>query len=167
MMFACMFKSGAFHPLRRHHNEIAGKFGDGQIVLLEDIEERSEASHRHEFAWLREAWLTLPESMAGEYRSPEHLRKKALIATGYCTQTDYVCATKAEAARWAVNLKRELNEYDLVIVSESVVRVVRPKSQSRKAMPGGEFQQSKTAILEWVSGLIGVTPAQLSEARAA
>lgn len=139
----------------------------GEVYPMAPLEGRSEVSHSHQFAWLREAWMSLPESMAAEYPSPEHLRKRALIATGWCTMTDYVCSSAAEAARWATNLRKEVDEYALVIVERAVVRVFKAKSQAIRAMGGEDFQASKTAILEWVANLLGVDPATLSAQREA
>ena len=139
-------------------------FGEGEVVLMAQVEERTEVSHNHEFAWLRDAWATLPESIADDYPSPEHLRKRALIATGWATMRDYVCASRAEATRLAATLKSELDAYALIIASESVVRVCRAKSQSRKAMNKADFQASKEAVLRWVADLIGSTPEQVSPA---
>ena len=94
-------------------------FGEGEVVLMAQVEERTEVSHNHEFAWLRDAWATLPESIADDYPSPEHLRKRALIATGWATMRDYVCASRAEATRLAATLKSELDAYALIIASEA------------------------------------------------
>jgi hypothetical protein len=163
----CAYYQGVFRPLGRFADTAAHHYGEGEIVNLVAHEDRSEVSHRHEFAWLREAWANLPEGLADAYPSAEHLRKRALIATGWCTTQDYVCSSKAEAARWAANLRRETDEHALVIVSEAVVRVHRAKSQARGKMNKADFQASKTAILEWVAALIGVAPEQLTHARAA
>lgn len=158
----CAYVDGAFRPLGRFREVAAHHFGEGEIVTLAVQEERSEVSHRHEFAWLREAWATLPESLGEAYPSPEHLRKRALIATGWCTTQDYVCGSKAEADRWRGYLHREIGEHAVVIVSEGVVRVHRARSQARGKMNRAEFQASKTAIMEWVAGLLGVSPDTLS-----
>lgn len=133
--------------------------GDVYRVITQD--ERSEVSHRHEFAWLREAWKSLPDALRMEYPSSEHLRKRALIETGFCTMQDYVCGSKAEAGRWAANLRRELDEYAVIVPRESVVRVFRAKSQSRAAMGAADFQASKTAVIEWVAALLEVAPRTL------
>jgi hypothetical protein len=148
------------------------KLADQHFVIGEDYplvveEERSEVTHRHEFAWLREAWRNLPEHLADEYPTAEHLRKRALIATGYCTVTDHVCASRAEAQRTAAFARAELDDYAVVIIRDNVVRVARAKSQSRRAMKAPEFQASKTAILEWVAGLLQVSSEQLQKAEAA
>lgn len=148
------------HP--RFQRQADAAFTIGETRTLVEVEERSEASHKQEFAWLREAWLTLPDSIATEYPSPEHLRKRALIRTGWCTMTDYVCGSNAEAMRWATNLRKEVDEYALVIVERTVVRVLRPKSQSRKAMGKADFEASKADIIRWIADLIEVEPATLA-----
>lgn len=161
----CVFRDGAFHPLPSFHNVAAAHYGAGEIVPLVRHEERSEVSHRHEFAWLREAWQSLPDHLAQEYPTSERLRKTALIRTGWCTVQDYPCGSHAEALRWIVNLRRELDEYSIVEVSASVVRVFRARSQARGAMNAADFQASKTSVLEWISGLLGVEPDTLTRQR--
>lgn len=156
-----------FVPTPRFEQAFQEKFVDGAAYWLTVEAERTDKSHNHEFAWLAEAWKTLPDHLATEYPTSESLRKRALIATGYCTVSDYVCSSRAEALRWAANLRREADDYALVVVSQTVVRVYRAMSQSRRAMKGPEFQASKQAILDWVSDLLGVEPGQLLQARAA
>lgn len=133
----------------------------GETYRLAPVEDRSEPSHRQEFAWLREAWANLPEALAAQHPTPEHLRKWALIQAGYCDTTDYACMFKTEARRLAATLQQQTDDYAVVIVADAVVRVLKPKSQSRRAMDKAEFQASKTAILEIVAALIEVEPATL------
>lgn len=139
----------------------ASRFEGGRDYLLADVEHRSDASHRHEFAWLRNAWLNLPEEMAVLFPTDEHLRKWALIKTGFCTTTDHVCHSRAEALRTMAALQRQAESYQIVEVRDAVVRVHKAKSQSRRAMGKHEFQASKTAILEVIAAMIGVAPATL------
>jgi len=143
------------------------QFVIGESYRLAPVEDRSEASHRHEFAWLREAWASLPFDQALIHPTPEHLRKWALIQTGFCTVTDYACMFKTEARRLAASLRQQVDEYAVVIIHDTIVRVVKPESQSRKAMGNARFKASKDAILDVVSGLIGVAPAVLAEQREA
>ena len=157
------WQAGAMHPARGFQQMAADAFVDGDFYRLAVEEARSEVSHKHEFAWLREAWQSLPDALRRDFPSSEHLRKRALIETGHCTMQDYVCGTKAEAARWAANLRRELDEYTVVMVAESVVRVFRAKSQASKAMGRADFQKSKQDILDWVAGLLQVAPELLAK----
>jgi len=136
-------------------------FTIGERYRLAPVEERSGASHRHFFAAINEAWANLPERLAAHYPTAEHLRARALIEAGYCTIADYVCSSRAEAVRWAANLRAEASEYALVVISETVVRVFKPKSQSVKAMGREEFQASKDAVFTALAKMIGVTTAEL------
>lgn len=157
----------AMVPSRAFTAEANRQFVVGERYRLAEVEDASEVSRRHQFAWLNEAWKTMPDDLIAEFPTAEHLRKKALIATGFCTTTDFVCGSKAEADRWGRNLRREVDEYAVVVVSGTVVRVFRAKSQKRGAMDRAEFQASKQALLEWVSAKLGVEPEQLERARAA
>lgn len=134
----------------------------GQRYCLAQHEERSQASHSHEFAWLRDAWLSLPEDIADLYPSAEHLRKRALIEAGFYDETIIDCDTPAAAARVAAAF-RSRDAFTLVLVRDSYVIIRTAKSQSRRAMNKREFQASKDAIIEIVSGMIGVNPGQLAK----
>lgn len=158
----CIWTGTVFEPLKRFHNVASAHYGAGEVVVLAPIEERSDASHRHEFAWLREAWQSLPDGLSAEYPTSEHLRKKALIATGWCDVRDYACASRAEAVRLAATLRGELDDYTVVIVRDAVVRVCRAKSQSRNKMKAADFQASKQAVIDHVAGLLNVAPETLS-----
>ena len=161
------FEDGAMQPVGRFARQAHDQFEPGQTYLLAEVQESSEASHRHEFAWLKEAWQTLPESIAADYPSSEHLRKRALINTGWCDITDHPCASRAEAARTAATLRRELDDYAVVIVQDAVVRVLRAKSQGYRKMNREDFGKSKQDILEWVAALLGTSPQALGKAVAA
>jgi hypothetical protein len=135
----------------------------GEVYTLVPHEDRSPASHSHEFAWLKEAWKNLPENLADLYPTPEALRKRALISAGYYDETIVDAGSAAAAIRVAAAF-RQIDDFALVIVRG--VHVIRrtAKSQSRRAMNKEEFQASKTAIIEIVSGMIGVKPGELANA---
>lgn len=156
-----------WEPLPHVRRQADREFVIGEVRRLVDHVEESEVSRNHQFAFLREAWLNLSDELKAEYPSPDFLRKRGLIATGWCTVQDYVCGSKAEAERWAMNLRRELDPYVLIVVSQSVVRVFKARSQRRGAMTKADFQASKTALIEWAADLLGVLPEELSRARAA
>lgn len=133
----------------------------GENYILVTHEDRSTATHNHEFAWLKEAWLNLPENLADEFPTPEHLRKRALIDGGFYDQTVIDAGSNAAALRVA-SAFRAREEFSLVIVRGPAVVIRTAKSQSRRSMNKQEFQASKTAILEVVSGMIGVKPEELT-----
>ena len=134
----------------------------GQTYIMAEEQERSSASHRHQFAWLREAWASLPDDLTERFPTSEHLRKWCLVKTGYADSRQIVCASKAEARRLASFIK-PMDEYAVVTVSESVVTVYTAKSQSVRAMGAKVFQASKQAILDFIADMIGVTPQTLAQ----
>lgn len=138
----------------------------GAHYVLEHREDRSEAAHRHEFAWLREAWMNLPEPLADLFPTPEHLRKRALVDAGYYDETLTDCGSNAAALRVASRF-RALDDFALVIVRGPLVAMRTAKSQSRRAMDKATFQASKSAIMDVVAGMLGVTPDALQHGQAA
>lgn len=127
----------------------------GEAYRLIEDHERTTKTHNHYFASIAEAWRTLPEQLAEEYPTAEHLRKKALIRAGFADERSIVCASKAEAQRVAAFIK-PMDHYAIVIVSEATVRVYTAQSQSKKAMGAKTFQESKRAVLDFIDGLLGV-----------
>ncbi len=129
----------------------------GESYKLAEVQDRSDATHNHEFAVIRELWFSIPERFSREpwAQSPEHLRKFALIMCKFCDTQSYPCASEAEAKRWAANL-RPLDEYSIVDIAGTTVFRFTAQSQSRRAMGAKRFQESKQAILEYIEDLIGV-----------
>jgi hypothetical protein len=149
-----------------HPGLARSRFNDGADYLLAPVEHRSGKSHDHEFAWLSEAWKTLPEDVADMYPTAEHLRKRALIEAGYYHE-NVVDAGSVQAALRVAAFMRPLDDFALVVTRGPIVIRRTAKSQSRRSMDKAEFQASKTAIMEVVAGLLGVTVDQLAKAEAA
>lgn len=154
----------AMIPLHRRRADQT--FVVGQRYSLVQHEDRSAASHKHEFAWLHEAWQSLPEHLTDKFPTSEHLRKYALIRAGYSDSHTITCKSKAEALRVAAFI-RPIDEFAVVVTQEATVTRFTAKSQSRRAMGNKEFQQSKEKIMEVVARMIGVEPSELPQARAA
>lgn len=133
----------------------------GEHYALEQHEDRSTSSHGHYFASLSEAHRNLPEALAEEYPTVEHLRKAALIAAGFCNISTMQCAGEAGAQRVA-DFIRPLADYAVVTADKNVVTVRTAKSQSYRAMGKADFQRSKEAVLEIVADLVGVKKAELA-----
>jgi len=148
------------HP--RFQRQADAAFAIGEVRMMVEVEERSEASHRQEFAWLKDAWLSLPERLADQFATAEHLRKRALIETGFYHETVIDCGTTASALRVASYARGE-DDFAHVVTRGPLVVVRKAKSQSRRAMAKDEFQASKTAILEWVASLLDVAPTTLAK----
>lgn len=149
-------------PLARFSALCDRTFVIGETYRLEVCEERSDVSHKHEFAWLREAWRNLPEHLAPEYPTPEHLRKRALIQAGYFDESIVDAGTKAAALRIAAFV-RPMDDFALIFVRDCFVIKRTAKSQSRRAMKKAEFQDSKQKIMDIISEMIGVDAASLQD----
>ena len=139
------------------------EFVIGQRYWLEQVSDRSWISHRHEFAWIKQAWDNLPESFADMFPSPEHLRKAALIATNWHRETIIDAGSRAAAARVAAYARGE-DEFARVVVRGSTVVIQKARSQRMHGldrMDKAEFQKSKDDILVWISELLNVEPERL------
>lgn len=134
----------------------------GQAYMLVEHKGRSEASHRHYFALVHEAWLNLPEDQAARFPTDDQLRKYALIRAGYRDETTIVCANNIEAMKVAT-FAGASSDFCIVQVDGPVVTINRPKSQSARAMGKEEFQASKDAVLGILAEMIGVEPAALGK----
>ena len=148
-----------FEILPRHQKAADAEFVIGQVYTLEEVKGRSQASHNHFFASVSNGWLNLPEQMAERFPTSEHLRKWCLIRSGHHDQRSIVAASKAEAQRVAAFIK-PMDEFAIVVISECTVTVYTAKSQSRKAMGGKVFQESKQAVLDLIDGMLGVSPGE-------
>jgi len=160
--FVYTWTGDSFEPLKRFQKACDEAFVIGERYTLEEVKERSQKTHSHYFASLNEAWLNLREDAAERFPSSEHLRKWALIRTGFHDQRSIVAASKAEAQRIAAFLK-PMDEFAVVVVSECTVTVYTARSQSRKAMGADVFQKSKQAVLELVATMIGTDTRTLIE----
>lgn len=151
----------AMAPLLRFKKIADKQFVVGEQYTLVVNEERSSASHKHYFAAITEAWRNLPENIAEEFPTAEHLRKYALIKAGFADKRSMFGANKAEAVRIAAFVK-PIDPYALVTVSDCMVTVYTAQSQSMKAMGKKVFQGSKDAVLEICAAMVGVTKDSLS-----
>jgi hypothetical protein len=153
----------AMRPASKYWGREADKhYTVGERYPLVVQAERSSASHNHEFAWLTEAWNSLPDDLLVQYPNREVLRKHGLIAKGHCTVVQHVCPTKAEAERLAAILKPR-DVYAIVIQRGNVVSEYTAVSQSRRAMGNAQFQASKSDLMDFVGELLGVDPETLGK----
>jgi hypothetical protein len=133
------------------------QFAVGETYTLIPHEDRSAATHRHFFAQVNDTWQNLPEAIAAEFPTSEHLRKYALIKAGFCDRRTLVASSAAEARRLAAFVK-PMDEFALVVPTGSTVTVYTAQSQSTRAMGKDAFQKSKEAVLDMLAGMIGVRP---------
>lgn len=163
----CRWSGEAFEPVSDFWSKRADRqFVVGVKYMIEARQERSEASHKAFFAAIKEAWMNLPEDKAAQFPTPEHLRKWALIECGYRNTRMIACATSAEASRMAAFMQ-PMDEFAIIHAVEDVLQVHTAQSQSYQAMGKRDFQESKTAVLEYLANLLGVSVDDLKKAEAA
>ena len=149
-----------------HPKRCDRQYVDGERYRLGIVEERSMASHSHYFAMLNQAWANLPEDIAERFPTTEHLRKFALVRSGFYTASEFACSNHEEALRLA-GFMRGHDVYAVIVVKGNVITRMEARSQSRKAMSKAEFQQSKERVLAFVANLIGTNVDELQQARSA
>lgn len=137
----------------------------GEVYEIAPIEQRSMASHGHYFAVLNEGWKNLPEKMSAEFPTPDHLRSRLLIATGWRDQASFVCSSKAEAIRLAAFM-RPMDPFAVVAVNGAVVVRWTARSQAIRAMGKDDFQKSKDDVLGLLATVLEVGPEALELAAA-
>ncbi|MEN9060036.1 hypothetical protein [Ponticoccus litoralis] len=144
---------------------------EGEAVFVSIERARSPQSHKHQFAWINDAWASLPDSCLGMpwAETPETLRKHALIATGFHRTYTLDCGANATARRIKAELVRaeaRAEGYAIGQVRGPVLTIWTPESQSTRAMGRERFQESKTAILDWIADKLGVTADDLRRSAA-
>ncbi len=152
----------AMVPIKRHAELSDREFVVHEYCRMAVVEGRSWKSHKHFFAALFEGWANLPERYALEpwSQSDKHLRRYALIKTGWHDSQTFACGSQAEALRWAVNM-RPLDEYSIIVAITTTVVRYTAKSQSITAMGAKDFKQSKNDVLDFIADLVGVDRGQL------
>lgn len=143
----------AMVPRPMYRDRAAADFAKGEVYRLTPVEVRSRKSERHYFAVIREVWKNLPDHYADQVPSVEHLRKFALIRTGYYSLEEIVCATAEDAAKVSRQAKAA-DEYAVTVIHESLIRIYTAASQSAARMGKKEFQKSKDDVLHFLAALI-------------
>lgn len=149
---AFRYTNGAMIP--RLRSQADRFYEEGESYVLEEYHSRSINSHNHFFATLNDAWMNLPERLAGEYPTAEHLRKRLLIQAGYCDEQKVVFSTANDAIK-ASAIALAHDDYIVADVSDRTLTIWTAKSQSVKAMGAKDFQASKSAVLEIAAQMIG------------
>ncbi len=156
----------AFEPAGyRAARECNATFVVGEVYEFIEHKVRSEKAHRRFFACVNEAFDQLPEELAGQFVSPEHLRKWALIQVGYRKERIIVQSTAADAAR-AAALIRPMDEFAVIETDGPLVRVWTARTQKEdgtSAMGAKEFYESSQKVLALLEEMIGLAPGELGK----
>lgn len=142
-------------PVKGYLARAEAQFEVGKVYQLEVREERSAAEHNHYFAALSDCHANLSEEATEKLKTPDHLRKWALIETGWYDEVQTDCGTQEVALRMAA-FTRRMDDYCEIRVRGSVLVVRHAKTQSVKAMDKDAFRKSKTEVLDLLSDMIGV-----------
>lgn len=163
----CVWTGDDFRPINSWWTARARKqFVVGEVYKVVDEPERSSRSHAHYFARIQDVWDSLPVLQAERFKSPEHLRRWALIQGGYSNSHSMPCGSPSAAKQFAAFV-RPIDEFAVVTVEGSVVSIHTAKSQNYRSMDKKTFQESKTKVLEIIADLIGTTAKELSAPTAA
>lgn len=134
-------------PVERFVPMCRRQFVVGQEYALEPVAERSMKSHNHYFATLSEMYDNLPEPVAKRFPTFDHFRGWCLVQTGFAHEKVYACDSNKLARQLAAGI-RSFAEYAVISISDNVVHVFEPMSQSIAAMGGGDrWRESKEAVL--------------------
>lgn len=157
---------GALVPIGRYAVEAARQYLLGSTYAIQEVQERSSASHQHYFATVNDIWRTLPEHLTDRFPTANALRAHALIETGHFNETRLDAGSNPAALRVAAVMQSDEPLAAVVVRGPLVVRRIA-RSQSYRLMDKGEFQTSKTDVLDYLAAMIGVAPAELQRASAA
>lgn len=158
-----VWEGDCFRPLKHCQKECDRLYTVGERYRLAEMQERDMVKHARQFAFIADAWDNLPERFAGEpwAQSPEHLRRFALIKTGCCNTETFPCNSRAEAMRWATQLRSD-NEYAIVTIRGTTIYRFTAMSQSLRAMGAEQFYASRKKVMAFVAELIGTDAETLS-----
>lgn len=149
-------------PHVRYGKTAARQFADGEDYPMVVLEARSRASHNQFFAAVNDAWHNLPENIAVRWPTGEHLRKWALVQTGWFDEKNFECDTAGHAQRLAAFI-RKVDEYAMILVHGKQVIVRDAKSQSAAAMGKDQFEKSKRDVLDLLGTMTGTTRVELNK----
>lgn len=156
----------AMVPQERYRKVALRQFAAGEEYPMIVLEARSRASHAQYFAEIGESFKNLPEDLAPRFPSAEHLRKWCLIETGWCSEKESDWETKRDAMRYVAFVRETVDEYARITVhrnSDRSTKVIvrQAKSQSTAAMGKAMFEESKHAVLDLITSMIGVKRSEL------
>lgn len=148
-----------FVPARKFIGQLKKLYADGKAIWLEQIQFRSMDSHRHLFAELHERWESMPEYIRSRFIDEDHLRKYALIRTGWVRAMRHIPFTSREDAITGAVVAKLVDSYALVTIDENVVTIYVARSQKMsgfRSMNNSDFQKSKTDVLSFLDELLGI-----------
>jgi hypothetical protein len=148
-------KQLAMVPLPRYQNVAKRQFGEGGEYTLEQVAERSMASHNAYFAAINEGFKNLPEKIAARWPSPTHMRKWILCETNWFDEKEFDLTSEKQAKALATFIRTE-DEYARIALRGTKVVVRKARSQSFAAMGKADFEASKRDVLDLLESMVDV-----------
>lgn len=148
-----------FVPERKLIAQLKKLYANGKAIWLEQVQFRSMASHNDQFAKIHERWDSMPNYITSRFINETHLRKYALIRTGWVKEMRHLPFTNREDAITGAVLARLIDSYALVTIDDCVVSFYVARSQRTtgpESMTNSEFQKSKTDVLAFLNALLGI-----------
>ena len=137
------------------------QFETGRVYVLEAQEQRSHRADWHLRMCVQKAFDSLPEAEAKLFKSPEALRKAALIEAGY-TNVRIIPLSSSDQAERVAALAQSHDVTCVVRIDGATVCVFTAKSMAHDSMGPEEAKRAKQAILEILAEMIGVSVEELS-----
>ena len=151
-------------PLRQYAKVLDASLVIGERYLTTFEPLSSIKSRSHYFAAINDIFSSWPETHPRQFTTPDALRKWALIRCGFRQEQQFAAANRAEARRLATFLSAD-DEYAELSVNENVVVKWRALSQKTHSMGREQFGRSKTEVLAFLAGEVGVTAESLAPPR--
>lgn len=157
-----MWDGDRFVPLKRFLPQLNKDCVVHELYTITEIADRDMVRHRGYFAFVNEAFDSLPEEWGTFFKNADHLRKWALIQTKYCSHKNFVFDTPGDAERFAGYVREHNNDFQVVQVSGNVVVVYTAESQqvlrNGKGMDAERFKTSISAVRHYLEGMLGIRP---------
>lgn len=150
---ASYYREGAFVPL--NPEETNRLFYEGELVFLKPDRKRYWPRHQWFMALIRDAWVSLPDEKREKYPSPDILRKRLLIASGFSIVRSFVCKTNEDAAKYAEFIAPSLDFYTVISIQDNILVLLTAQSQAIDAMDENTFKESCQAVIEELSKMTG------------
>ena len=150
-------------PARGFAARAEKQFVPFESYTLAVVEQRSVKEHNHYMAAVADAFDNLDEALTERIRTPAHLRKWALIATGWFDEKVTDCGSHEVALRMAAFTRvlegNRVDDYCEIIVRGPALVVRTAKSQKMHgagAMSKDDFRKSSTEVLDLLADMVGV-----------
>ncbi len=170
VVFVWNAREGVMRVAARFGNVARAQFRDGEEYPLYVREHRSSKSHAFFFASVKNAHDNLSAENTEILQTPEHLRKWALIVSGWYDETLVDAGEGKYGRRRAIQMAgfaRKLDDFaEIKVIKHGenwFLRVRVAKSQSLSSMDKEEFKKSSRDVLDVLSGTIEVRRADLEK----